>query len=194
MDRIEKNSTRYRATDDDAVVHDNTEWHELFTQDELQRCEKRLADYVDSGPDVHLPKVLHGKHDRRSVFAVILQRIRKLQRDLGLKIFFAMPRQQGLDAAVHIMDEGDRVVVDWMVDLGPRLSKMTALLQANDPGRQEEFALGAIRAGFLADFIILPRDPFETDVRSIHGMVPAAAIVAGELRSGALARAAREAF
>ena len=29
----------------DAVVHDNTEWHELFTQDELQRCEKRLADY-----------------------------------------------------------------------------------------------------------------------------------------------------
>ena len=86
------------------------------------------------------------------------------------------------------MDEGDRVVVDWMVDLGPRLSKMTALLQANDPGRQEEFALGAIRAGFLAGFIILPRDPFETDVRSIHGMVPAAAIVAGELRSGALAR------
>ena len=28
-----------------------------------------------------------------------------------------------------------------MVDLGPRLSKMTALLQANDPGRQEEFAI-----------------------------------------------------
>ena len=29
----------------EAVVHDNTEWHELFTQDELQRSEKRLADY-----------------------------------------------------------------------------------------------------------------------------------------------------
>ena len=29
----------------EAVVHGNTEWHELFTQDELQRCEKRLADY-----------------------------------------------------------------------------------------------------------------------------------------------------
>ena len=28
-----------------------------------------------------------------------------------------------------------------MVNLGPRLSKMTALLQANDPGRQEEFAI-----------------------------------------------------
>ena len=29
----------------EAVVHDNAEWHELFTQDELQRCEERLADY-----------------------------------------------------------------------------------------------------------------------------------------------------
>ena len=29
----------------EAVVHDNAEWHDLFTQDELQRCEKRLADY-----------------------------------------------------------------------------------------------------------------------------------------------------
>ena len=28
-----------------------------------------------------------------------------------------------------------------MVDLGPRLSKLTALLQANDPGKQEEFAI-----------------------------------------------------
>ena len=56
-------------------------------------------------------------------------------------------------------------------------------------GLEEE--LGAIRAGFLADFIVLPRDPFETDVRSIHGIVPAATIVAGELRSGALPRAAR---
>lgn len=29
----------------EAVVHDNTEWHELFRQDEIHRCEKRLADY-----------------------------------------------------------------------------------------------------------------------------------------------------
>ena len=29
----------------EAIVHDNAEWHELFTRDELQRCEKRLADY-----------------------------------------------------------------------------------------------------------------------------------------------------
>ena len=29
----------------EAVVHDNTEWHDLFTQNELQRCEKRLTDY-----------------------------------------------------------------------------------------------------------------------------------------------------
>ena len=29
----------------EAVVHDNAEWHILFTPDELQRCKKRLADY-----------------------------------------------------------------------------------------------------------------------------------------------------
>ena len=29
----------------EAVVHENMEWHALFTQHELQRCEKRLADY-----------------------------------------------------------------------------------------------------------------------------------------------------
>ncbi len=29
----------------EAVVHDNAEWHGLFTQDELQRCKKRLTDY-----------------------------------------------------------------------------------------------------------------------------------------------------
>ena len=29
----------------EAVVHDNAEWHELFIEDELQRCEKRLSDY-----------------------------------------------------------------------------------------------------------------------------------------------------
>ena len=29
----------------EAVVHDNAEWHELFTEDELRRCEKRLGDY-----------------------------------------------------------------------------------------------------------------------------------------------------
>lgn len=29
----------------EAVIHDNDEWHGLFTQDELQRCKKRLTDY-----------------------------------------------------------------------------------------------------------------------------------------------------
>ena len=37
----------------EAIVHDNTEWHELFTQDELQSCGKRLADYgyVETGKE-----------------------------------------------------------------------------------------------------------------------------------------------
>ena len=29
----------------EAVVHDNAEWHELFTEEELRRCGRRLADY-----------------------------------------------------------------------------------------------------------------------------------------------------
>ena len=29
----------------EAVVHDNAKWHCLFTQDELDRCKKRLTDY-----------------------------------------------------------------------------------------------------------------------------------------------------
>ena len=29
----------------EAVVHDNEEWHSLFTRDELDRCRKRLTDY-----------------------------------------------------------------------------------------------------------------------------------------------------
>ncbi|MDE0150184.1 MAG: hypothetical protein OXM58_17640 [Rhodospirillaceae bacterium] len=29
----------------EAVIHDNAEWHQLFTQDELERCKKRLSDY-----------------------------------------------------------------------------------------------------------------------------------------------------
>ena len=35
----------------EAVVHDNAEWHSLFTQDELDRCRKRLTecDYFETG-------------------------------------------------------------------------------------------------------------------------------------------------
>ena len=29
----------------EAVVHDNAKWHSLFTQDELDKCRKRLTDY-----------------------------------------------------------------------------------------------------------------------------------------------------
>ena len=35
----------------EAVVHDNAEWHSLFTPDELQRCKERLTayGYFDTG-------------------------------------------------------------------------------------------------------------------------------------------------
>ena len=35
----------------EAIVHDNPEWHSLFTRDELDRCKKRLTAYryLDTG-------------------------------------------------------------------------------------------------------------------------------------------------
>ena len=35
----------------EAVVHDNAEWHSLFSQEELNKCKKRLVDYgyLDAG-------------------------------------------------------------------------------------------------------------------------------------------------
>ena len=51
-------------------------------------------------------------------------------------------------------------------------------------GRQGQ--IGVIRAGLLADFIVLPQDPFEMDVERIHTIAPSATVVGGELRSGSL--------
>jgi len=50
-----------------------------------------------------------------------------------------------------------------------------------------EGKIGAIKTGLLADFIVLPHNPFETAVESIHTIMPSATIVAGALRSGSLA-------
>ena len=47
-----------------------------------------------------------------------------------------------------------------------------------------EGEVGVIKAGLLADFIVLPQNPFETDVKKIHAIEPSATVVAGELRSG----------
>ena len=51
-------------------------------------------------------------------------------------------------------------------------------------GLEEE--VGAIKAGMLADFIVLREDLSETDVERIHTITPSATIVGGELRSGSL--------
>ena len=47
-----------------------------------------------------------------------------------------------------------------------------------------EGEIGVIKAGLLADFIVLPQNPFETDVEKIHAIEPSATVVAGELRNG----------
>ena len=49
-----------------------------------------------------------------------------------------------------------------------------------------EGEIGAIRAGLRADFIVLPKNPFETEVEDLHTIKPDATIVDGELRSGGL--------
>ena len=51
-------------------------------------------------------------------------------------------------------------------------------------GRQGQ--IGVIRAGLLADFIVLPQDPFEMNVERIHTIAPSATVVGGELHSGRL--------
>ena len=51
-------------------------------------------------------------------------------------------------------------------------------------GRQGQ--IGVIRAGLLADFIVLPQDPFEMDVERIHTIAPSATVVGGEMHSGSL--------
>ena len=73
------------------------------------------------------------------------------------------------------------------LDAGISLEQALAAYTVNGTaqlGLEEE--IGAIKAGLLADFIVLPQNPFATDVETIHAIEPSATIVAGELRSGSL--------
>ena len=47
-----------------------------------------------------------------------------------------------------------------------------------------EGEVGVIKAGLLADFIVLPQNPFETDVEKIHAIEPSATVVAGAWQTG----------
>ena len=73
------------------------------------------------------------------------------------------------------------------LDAGISLEQALAAYTVNGAaqlGLEEE--IGAIKAGLLADFIILAENPFETDVERIHAIEASSTIVAGELRSGSL--------
>ena len=73
------------------------------------------------------------------------------------------------------------------LDAGISLEQALAAYTVNGAaqlGLEEE--VGAIKAGLLADFIVLTQNPFATDVEAIHAIEPSATIVAGELRSGSL--------
>ena len=83
-------------------------------------------------------------------------------------------------------DDADAAV---MPPLDARISLEQALAGYTVNGAAQlglEEQLGAIKAGMLADFIVLPGDPFEAEVGDIHAITPSATIVAGELRSGSL--------
>ena len=84
------------------------------------------------------------------------------------------------------IDDADAAV---MPPLDARISLEQALAGYTINGAAQlglEEQLGAIKAGMLADFIVLPEDLFETDVEKIHTITPRATIVGGELRSGSL--------
>ena len=84
------------------------------------------------------------------------------------------------------------LMLPTMPPLDARISLEQALAGYTINGAAQlgsEERIGAIRAGLLADFVVLPQDPFETDVERIHSIEPTATIVAGELRSGNLVNA-----
>ena len=83
-------------------------------------------------------------------------------------------------------DDADAVALPPL-DAGISLEQALAAYTVNGAaqlGLEEE--IGAIKAGLLADFIVLAENPFATDVEAIHAIEPSATIVAGELRSGSL--------
>ena len=94
----------------------------------------------------------------------------------------------GIEASMTRREPGDAGAVT-MPPLDARISLEQALAGytvngAAQLGRQGQ--IGVIRAGLLADFIVLPQDPFEMDVERIHTIAPSATVVGGELHSGSL--------
>ena len=90
------------------------------------RCEQKFSahEHVAARFLADLNQIQPGAHKRR---------IRRSSLDYcSLKLFFLSVLWRCAVA---------RDPITRMVDLGPRLSKLTALLQANDPGKQGEFAI-----------------------------------------------------
>ena len=96
-------------------------------------------------------------------------------------IEMSMTRQALGNAAAAVLPPADAVI-----SLKQALAAYT-VNGAAQLGLEEQ--IGAIKTGYLADFIVLPQDPFETDVHSLHRIDPVATVVAGELQSGSLALA-----
>ena len=99
-----------------------------------------------------------------------------------------------VNGRIHTQDE-DRPWAESLVTKGDRIvfvgSDEEALEHAAEDARlvdlQNRFVMpGMVDAHTLADFIVLPQDPFEMDVERIHTIAPSATVVGGELHSGSL--------
>ena len=95
----------------------------------------------------------------------------------------------GIEASMTRREPGDADAVT-MPPLDARISLEQALAGYTVNGAAQlgwQGQAGTIRAGSLADFIVLPGNPFEVEVERIHAIEPSATFVGGELRSGVLA-------
>ena len=94
----------------------------------------------------------------------------------------------GIEASMTRREPGDADAVT-MPPLDARISLEQALAGYTVNGAAQlgwQGQIGVIRPGLLADFIVLPQDPFEMDVERIHTIAPSATVVGGELHSGSL--------
>ena len=85
----------------------------------------------------------------------------------------------GIEASMTRREPGDADAVT-MPPLDARISLEQALAGYTVNGAAQlgwQGQIGVIRAGLLADFIVLPQDPFEMDVERIHTIAPSATVV-----------------
>lgn len=104
----------------------------------------------------------------------VIRNTRRLSPFLGIEMSITRQEPGKADAATL-------PPLDARISLKEALNAYT-INGAAQLGREGE--IGAIKIGMLADFIVLPQNLFEMNVKDIHAIEPSATVVAGELRIG----------